>query len=1015
MIREGKKWVLLLPSAVSVAIRHHILHWIVAKGYSRGFDEHFIAEYVEVFKRTPILGSPLPRHIPLSPESVEDWYILECGRKIDDRRFLHILAIVNSVAAYAEYGLIALSDGEDMLFASIKQHIERTASAVADNDTIKQGVTLLIGCGFGRPLAVETPEETEKWSIEFVSMPDLEVLSWLPQSSPLTIWRLIDHRRYLATWGVHVVNRWGLLNLYGFWEKTGFLMMPSELQLEHDPIDVIFPSDFVHDVRYDVRVSWDIHSLTYPSGEQRAVRRLSPSSLVSGETRKPLYGSIESFFRDGFLAAWVSRYGTWWVAAACGNDHPSLDTVFRVWDAAVNWLERAVPVWETMNVELRNGVLFALDLSAARDIAVEPPDDATLGNCVSVDADLADNVVKIAIKDPFFGSLATPVNTGERAIVAAMTEGLLLLTDKSTARDAVEGIVCKIVIDDTSRHAHLFRVRTFRDHVAYLDNPQPLFIEEADAAYSKIGVGCLSKKNSNSAHLNSVAESTRFLNHVVQTICTRMKASLAAFDREDLVLSALKHIEGIEKERAIWKRTFRAYSALRNHSQASMDTAIEQFAKFNGGAVSLRIVVEMALSECPLTSGKMVGQLDLERLMADAAFVFHLGGCSDAMFKGVMKPEVEIAPNGDVLTDPSFRSDIAEPLAPSHEESSLSNVAGQYEQYFESPAESASFEELFGSIFLDACLDEFGVSLKEIMDVCDVFEESAIDAGTCVFVARKDEIVSFCEEDGRVRSDALLKILDRFAVSPRETWNVAPQGYSNKDWFPWRFRRRLSLVARPLVKLEDCSNPRYCISPGLVTEGIVLTLQRYHEGEIDYAECTSKGMRSWVANEIDQQSHNFVVEVEEAFAKAKYQTSVEQTVSKLLGIHTDRNFGDVDVFAWDYRSCHVFIVECKNLRLPMTPNEMAEQLNRFSGQVLSNGKRDELLKHLDRFKLIRDNVPLLAKRFGLDINQVQLHCLVCMSQPAPMGYVATQFPHVAFRTIAELPEFIDSVARKAES
>jgi hypothetical protein len=41
------------------------------------------------------------------------------------------------------------------------------------------------------------------------------------------------------------------------------------------------------------------------------------------------------------------------------------------------------------------------------------------------------------------------------------------------------------------------------------------------------------------------------------------------------------------------------------------------------------------------------------------------------------------------------------------------------------------------------------------------------------------------------------------ALTPRERWDRAPPGDADRDWFPWRYRRLLSLVARPIVELGD--------------------------------------------------------------------------------------------------------------------------------------------------------------------------------------------------------------------
>ena len=60
-------------------------------------------------------------------------------------------------------------------------------------------------------------------------------------------------------------------------------------------------------------------------------------------------------------------------------------------------------------------------------------------------------------------------------------------------------------------------------------------------------------------------------------------------------------------------------------------------------------------------------------------------------------------------------------------------------------------------------------------------------------------------------------------------------------------------------------------------------------------------------------------------------------MTELLNEKTpDRNYGDVDVLAWKHRQVDLFVIECKDLKLTKTPNEIAEQLDHFSEQFLFN-------------------------------------------------------------------------------
>jgi hypothetical protein len=111
-------------------------------------------------------------------------------------------------------------------------------------------------------------------------------------------------------------------------------------------------------------------------------------------------------------------------------------------------------------------------------------------------------------------------------------------------------------------------------------------------------------------------------------------------------------------------------------------------------------------------------------------------------------------------------------------------------------------------------------------------------------------------------------------------------------------------------------------------------------------------------------------------------------VTKLLRRGFDKDHGDIDVLAWrdDGR---VLAIECKDVQFRKTLGEMAEQLSDFRGEIRSNGKRDELRKHLDRIEVIRRHLPLVAAYVGhSSLDSIESHLL--FRNPVPMEFALTR-------------------------
>jgi hypothetical protein len=935
------------------------------------------------------------------PKQFQGQSILEFGKQIDPGRYLNVIAIVDSIDGYLKHGFSSPDPNISELSDRIDRRIEKARSFFRKQKGFKQGLTLLVGCGYGRPNVFRPMEEMSDWWVEYISAPDLQTLSRIPKLSSLSLWKLVDNVRFLAEHGITIGNVNGLLNLYGWWEETKHLMLPPEVEFGGDPIEIAIPTDCLAEVRRKVRQGLDEHALPQPDGSFVRVSREAADSYFPDEAIKPKYVSVDSVLAGELRGACVEKRSVWWVEAEFGATGLTRDLVFRVWDAVTNWLDKAVPVLERLIRHQTDPiVLIILNFNEARQEQVDPIPEQQLRSCLSVVADQEERTIGIVFRDPFFGGFREPKNVAERTIIRAIAEGMVRLAGGIINDKMIDSLVNEIVPNEDARYVHFFEAVRFRDHIQNYDRPKKLFVDDADEARSKLGLGWLVQNPADGATFTTANDSASFLNRVVAAIAKRMCSQLSKLDRKDLVEKALWYVEGVEADKKRWERTARAVFALREDKASAKAVAAQQFARCNAAEIALRLVVEMAVSECPLEGGELVGELDLTPLMFDALMMFHLGGCSDAIKKGVMEPEVQVAANGDVWIHVGFQDEIVEPLGRHFGLVQLDHEVSRYEKHFEPFEPIPTVKGRFPDAFLTAFEAEFGFSVDALRGVREALENLAVEKEQCVFVVRKDEILSYCARSEIATAEVAEIVLDRFELWPRESWDTTPKkGFVNKDWYPWRFGRKLSLMRRPLVRLEDCDNPLYVISPGLLGVGIAYTLSRYYEAIVEVSDCRTGEMKRWIDDETNRQGHVFTKEVFNAVRALGFEACLEIKMTALLNDKLDKDYGDVDVLAWKSGKDEVLAIECKDLRFAKTPNEMAEQLNQFSGQVLPSGKRDKLLRHLERCKLLSERTSRVAKTIGMENRDISIKTVICFSKPVPMQYIAKRFPNVSFLTI----------------
>jgi len=1004
IFHDGPKYFVLLPTAISIAVRQDVLSWMYRQGYQAGFDRAYVAEYRDFLASVSILGRPIPRDISHPSEQVANYTLIEVGAQVDEGRFLQVIAIVDGLAAFVKYGFSSEESDLSEISEQIRTRIENATAQFRKKEGFRQGLTLLVWCGYGRPARRGVPPETPDWRIESVSAPDLETLGSIQSASPLVLWKLVDHERFLSQNDILIANANGLLNLYGWWSRTNYMMLDQKMEFGTGrPLNLMIPTDCLAQIRTKVRQGVDNHSLPLPSGKMMRVIRKTFDSVFPEDQAKPNYGCIDAAIAGKLLGAYVGKRLIWWVGTDPDRTSLSRDLIFRVWEAVSSWLEKSVPIFEQVLPELTGGaVLIDLDFSETRQTQVDTVSEDVLRSCLSSTVSQETRTVQLIFRDPFFGGFRHPTNIAERMIVRVLAEAVLRLGGRDADERTLDMIVREIVLNEDARHIHFFEAAHFRDYIQDYDRPKSLFIDDADAARSKLGLGWTVRHRGDGDHLVTAEESVQFLNNVVEAIWQRMRLQLHKLDRRSLIEQSLRHIEGVEMDRIQWERTSRAVLALSENKSADRNVVIQQLARFNAATLSLRLVVEMGISECPLEGGQSVGTLDLNPLMSDALLMFNLGGWSDAINKGVMQPEIRIAANGEILSHIGFRDEIIEPFGRQFASGQLDHEVSRYEKHFEPVKAIASVKGVFPDQFLTAVEAEFGVSYDELRGFRDVVGTLALERHESVVVARKNEILSYCDKRELTSSKIAKIVLDRLELWPRGSWVTEPKGFRRKDWYPWRFGRRLSLMRRPLVRIEDGDDARYVISPGLLGIGIEYTLRRYYEGSVPVDECAASAMKRWVSDEVNRRGHSFAAKVFETVQARNYQARLEVKVSSLINDKLERDFGDIDVLAWRPGDKVVLAIECKDLKFAKTPNEIAEQLNRFTGQLLVNGERDELLKHLDRCELLNKRSQVVAGNIGMKGQDVEVKTVVCFSHPVPMQYVRKRLPDVTFTTIEEL-------------
>lgn len=402
--------------------------------------------------------------------------------------------------------------------------------------------------------------------------------------------------------------------------------------------------------------------------------------------------------------------------------------------------------------------------------------------------------------------------------------------------------------------------------------------------------------------------------------------------------------------------------ALHQDQEAMRTKIAEHEFELNGVFQTTRILIEFAVAECPITRGHKPGRLDMSRFMAMVAEITGLGGWSDAIRWNMMEPKLRVTPLGDIHANATFHEEIVAPYGRMGIDLTINESIKNYAENLDEPSTQETDRSKFDSAFLAALEDQFGTTIEIIRVFVDAVENLGIEKNRAVFLMRRDDfLAALAEKIGHVVG-SVKPIFDFLLLRPRPEWRTPQAGFLPRDIFPWRFRRQLSVLRKPLIQIDDEEDGRIAVTPGLLRDALTYMMHHYHRGDFPLWQLKSL-MKSWAGESRKRMGREFAEKAAARLNELGWTTDTDIKVTALLGKSFGRDYGDVDVCAYNAVSKRVLLIECKDVQHRKTPGEIAEQLSDFQGENI-DGKPDLLLRHLMRVDLIKEHTAEVARHVG---------------------------------------------------
>jgi|GEM_PF-2788940 len=1000
LLKIDGKWIVAIPAAIGASIRRHIL---LAFGRVPQRWPNFIKGLKSQQERRVFSNATRP----LRGNKLADWtpegvtppgFVCAEAYSFDENKGLHLLLLHDDLNAAVQDGLLVqhLPSHADQL--RLTAHVA-LASQVFGSRGLSSGLTVAVIGGVGRGIGLQySPAMQRGWGFQFWSLSDfVRFTEWHGQDWPLQLWKFAEHLKVAESRGIPIVASGGFVELYSYWEANGYRLLPRHCPVALESLNVSVEPGYSFSFRSKARKALDWHGARR-AGESDWLpfRRLNYKSLFKQEENRPIYVSPDDIAHGrlrGMAETSARRY--WIECVPVGQDEGQFDMQAHLLETALKWAMRLSRTLEVHLNALEGDVAVQIDFS-----------DESLWECrtaetsaASVEAEITSaNEVRLRLRPEMWSLLRRPQNLFERELVEAFANGCLALAgagDANIARELANGAVPS----DQARFMHTFVLQNVRDEIAQFKRTSARIVAEPDQSLTMLGLAWeVETPREDSFTIEGTDGCGKFLNSTVDALWRKIKGELVKLDRRSALVACLGNLDALEIDRALWRRTSQAIIALTEDEREALDVSQKHENDISRATIATRVLAEMALCTCPSEGGDEIGSAEYDALLARVSHLVAIAHASDGIRANFAKPEVRIFPNGEFINSQEYVEEVLRPYQDGYFVDLLEKSAETYSELYRERA-SRRIEDVVEAEFVDAFRTEHGFSLPQLLSVADAMEQYAVDRKSFVAEISRDELVRLLAlaSLNHEESEAFLR---RFCLTSRPRWDSAPAGFENKDWYPWRFGRRLSLLARPILDLGDLM----IFSPGLNRDAFAQAVGGAHDGSLG-PEFLSDLMKAWVGRANNRRGHEFNDRVAREFGALGLHARASVRMTELLVPRDLGDLGDIDVLAWE--GGRVYVVECKSLWFARTVGEIAEQLRRFKGEA-----NDEMAKHLRRSEWLNNNRQEVARVLNLGTIS-GIKALMVTNTVVPMQYTrGLPMPPEDVIPISKLRERFDVISRE---
>lgn len=602
--------------------------------------------------------------------------------------------------------------------------------------------------------------------------------------------------------------------------------------------------------------------------------------------------------------------------------------------------------------------------------------------------------IEINIPEAFFYYLHRPDNYGEFILVQTLLKGLLLLGENRSI-DLPDSTYLLELLEKEMPLSRLKIIMTgdSRNNPKLVDSfiKRARYVEEADTSFIlENNLGWLPVDSNIPDRITSKDKKVDLLVKIINSLIQQLRNRLQLFNNIILLKELMIRHESVLYEQAKSDQGV----VLRMGTFSDVEDVIGSYEVENHRKIetshALRTLIEFVIAE-PFNGTKVLNDADTDFMLALVKEITTYGVVKDIIQFDLDNPELGKLPSGRLGIMKRNFEGILKQFRRSVIEEDILSSSSRFDSQFPGNLKNKKENEkitvdkekdlAYYEIVDQAFKTDWGIPLTLIRAAMEGLGYYCYQHQSSTFQANEQKLKKILRELLHISDDEIASFISLFTLTSRGSIDRPGKYQDYPDIFPWRYNRSVSYLMKPLVVISDPTEENLIFwSARHLFSASENLMALFHDGSLKVRR-EDKNLTKLLAKRNNIKGSAFRQNVYEWLNDntKMYVVPHEVQLNQKSIFKPDKNFGDIDILAYNPESRIAYAIECKNTRQAKIVYDFQHDLRNYLEK--------QLPKHIQRENFLKSKLPELQKYLNLDKSLKDIKGIVISSKVVPAKYV----------------------------